>query len=212
MVEKAPDRKTRRRLRTRQQLLDATESLLLQRGYDETTAEAIAELADLGRSTFYNHFNNKRDAVLATIEARYARYGQEAWVPFEHCPDRAVSMTISTRRVFKDIAGDPLTRQLVDRPGLLVQAFAESQADMMNRDLDNGLEQGRFSFFISYDRLIVSLYWSHIGLLIQGIMEDSVDSYCMDWCRILLLHLGIDRAEIDQIIDTAQGELQRDVH
>jgi AcrR family transcriptional regulator len=62
-VTTPPNRMARRRQRTRQQLLDATQKLILDQGYEDTSAEAVAELADLGRSTFYNHFDNKQDAV-----------------------------------------------------------------------------------------------------------------------------------------------------
>ena len=74
-------RNDRRRQRTRQQLLQAVETLVLSDGYEDTSAETIAELADLGRSTFYNHFDNKEDAVLSTLTERFKQYGKAAYVP-----------------------------------------------------------------------------------------------------------------------------------
>jgi AcrR family transcriptional regulator len=57
-----PDRRVER---TRQSLLDAFRDLVLTRGYDAVTVRDIAEAADVGRSTFYEHFDDK-DALFET--------------------------------------------------------------------------------------------------------------------------------------------------
>ena len=57
---KKPDRRTER---TRRHLFDAFRDLLFERGYARTTVRDIIERADVGRSTFYEHFESK-DALL----------------------------------------------------------------------------------------------------------------------------------------------------
>jgi AcrR family transcriptional regulator len=204
-ITQAPaGRMAKRRLRTRQQILDATEFLLLQRGYNETSAEAIAELADLGRSTFYNHFDNKEEAVLAALIVHYRRYGEDAYVSLEEHRDRALSMLKTSIRLFTAMAEDPLTRQLADRPGVLVRAVEDSQEDLMARDLSEGMAQGRFKFTAGLDSLMIALTWAYIGLLISAINNDSIQASCLDWCRILLLNLGVDPAEIEALVAAAQ--------
>ena len=198
-----PNRMAKRRQRTREQLLAAVESLVLEHGYAEASAEAIAELADLGRSTFYNHFDNKQDAVLATLIAHYHDYGGAAYVPLEETHDRAESVVRSTLRVFKAMAEDPLTRQLVDRPRLLAQANAESQGEFMVRDFTEGVEQGRFKFSVSLESLGTALNWSYVGLLIRAITQDSAEETSLEWARFLLLNLGIQQDEIEGLISAA---------
>ena len=129
-----PNRTAKRRARTRRQILDAVQKNILQHGYADTSAEGITEMADLGRSTFYNHFQNKQDAVLSMLIQHYRDYGEAAYVPLEETQDRAESVVRSTLRVFRAMANDPLTRQLVDRPRLLARANAESQGEFMVRD------------------------------------------------------------------------------
>lgn len=51
----------RRVARTRALLQRAHLSLIVEKGYDATTVEAICERANVGRSTFYAHFTGKED-------------------------------------------------------------------------------------------------------------------------------------------------------
>jgi len=56
-----PDRRTRKRLATRQSISDAATRLFLERGFDHVTVDEIAEAADVGRKTVFNHFSRKED-------------------------------------------------------------------------------------------------------------------------------------------------------
>ncbi len=201
-----PNRMVRKRERTRQQLLDAVEALILKHGYEDASAEAVAELADLGRSTFYNHFDSKQDAVLAMLTQHYHDYGDAAYVPLEQTRDRAESVTRSTLRVFTAMAEDPLTRQMVDRPRFLAKATAESQGEFLVRDFTEGVMQGRFRFAVSLDSLAIILNWSYVGMLVNAIKHDSIEETRLEWARYLLLNLGIQHDEIESVINAALQE------
>jgi len=56
-----PDRRTRKRLATRQSISDAATRLFIERGFDHVTVDEIAEAADVGRMTVFNHFPRKED-------------------------------------------------------------------------------------------------------------------------------------------------------
>ena len=56
-----PDRGTRKRLATRQGISDAATRLFVERGFDHVTVDEIAEAADVGRMTVFNHFPRKED-------------------------------------------------------------------------------------------------------------------------------------------------------
>ncbi|WP_158807256.1 TetR/AcrR family transcriptional regulator [Beijerinckia sp. L45] len=56
-----PDRRARKRLATRQSISDAATLLFLERGFDQVTVDEIAEAADVGRMTVFNHFPRKED-------------------------------------------------------------------------------------------------------------------------------------------------------
>jgi len=57
----APDRRTRKRLATRQSISDTATRLFFERGFDQVTVDEIAEEADVGRMTVFNHFPRKED-------------------------------------------------------------------------------------------------------------------------------------------------------
>ena len=55
------DRRSRKRLATRQGISDAATRLFFERGFDNVTIDEIAEAADVGRKTVFNHFARKED-------------------------------------------------------------------------------------------------------------------------------------------------------
>ncbi len=55
------DRRTRKRLATRQAISDAATLLFIERGFDHVTVNEIAAAADVGRMTVFNHFPRKED-------------------------------------------------------------------------------------------------------------------------------------------------------
>jgi AcrR family transcriptional regulator len=55
------DRRSRKRLATRQSISDAATLLFIERGFDHVTVDEIAAAADVGRMTVFNHFPRKED-------------------------------------------------------------------------------------------------------------------------------------------------------
>ena len=60
-----PDRRVRR---TKQRLHDALESLIIEKGYDNITVQDLIDRADVGRSTFYAHYETKDDLLVSWTE------------------------------------------------------------------------------------------------------------------------------------------------
>jgi AcrR family transcriptional regulator len=61
MTECSQDRRTRKRLATRQAISDVATRLFMERGFDRVTINEIADAADVGRMTVFNHFPRKED-------------------------------------------------------------------------------------------------------------------------------------------------------
>lgn len=64
--EQGKDRASRRRMRTRADLLKAAHLAFAQHGYHEASIADITELADVGVGTFYLHFRDK-DEIFTTL-------------------------------------------------------------------------------------------------------------------------------------------------
>jgi AcrR family transcriptional regulator len=55
------DRRSRKRLATRQGISNIATLLFIERGFDHVTVDEIADAADVGRMTVFNHFPRKED-------------------------------------------------------------------------------------------------------------------------------------------------------
>jgi AcrR family transcriptional regulator len=72
--------RSRKKLRTRQQIADAAVTLFAARGYDAVTVADIARLAEVSEQTVYNFFSSKEQLVLdedAAFEARLIKTVRE---------------------------------------------------------------------------------------------------------------------------------------
>jgi AcrR family transcriptional regulator len=69
MKAKTTDRRIQR---TRQLLLDALRALILEKGYEAMTVQDVIDHANVGRSTFYVHFQDKEDLLLSGVETLWA--------------------------------------------------------------------------------------------------------------------------------------------
>jgi AcrR family transcriptional regulator len=65
MAAKAADRRVQR---TRASLLTALLDLIVEKGYEEVTVQDIVDRANVGRSTFYTHFLDKRELLLTGVD------------------------------------------------------------------------------------------------------------------------------------------------
>jgi AcrR family transcriptional regulator len=68
----------RRKQRTRALLRDALIALILEKGYDAVTVQDITDHANLGRATFYLHYDNKDELLLSMMEGIQADVMQQA--------------------------------------------------------------------------------------------------------------------------------------
>ncbi|MGI8622366.1 MAG: TetR/AcrR family transcriptional regulator [Solirubrobacteraceae bacterium] len=77
-----PNRRSRRRARTADAILDAAERLFLTRGFEATTVEQLADEADVAVGSLYGHFGGKEGVYAALIDRSLeldARYCDEGW-------------------------------------------------------------------------------------------------------------------------------------
>jgi AcrR family transcriptional regulator len=64
----APKKEDRRVQRTRQLLLDALLALVQERGFDSVTVQDVIDRANVGRATFYAHFDDKEDLLVNAMD------------------------------------------------------------------------------------------------------------------------------------------------
>lgn len=67
-------RKERERQARRQEIIAAARQVFAAKGFENAKLEEIAELAEYGKGTLYNYFENKEALFLATFEDSFDRY------------------------------------------------------------------------------------------------------------------------------------------
>jgi AcrR family transcriptional regulator len=123
MTEQSPAGMTRRAAQgraTREQLIEVATVLFAERGYEETSIEAVLAAAGVSRGALYHHFGGKDalfEAVLAAVENGVtARLAAE----IAGAPD-AVSAVESAALAWIEMAGDPVIQRIIlsDAPSVL---------------------------------------------------------------------------------------------
>ena len=104
-TNKTISRRERKKIKTRQRLLQAALQLFRQYGYDVTTVEQIAEAADVAKSTFFNYFETKETILPALAEWRLEQL-KEALLPERGAPASPVACI---KLILRLMADDPLS-------------------------------------------------------------------------------------------------------
>lgn len=83
--------RARKRRQTKQRIVAAALSLFLERGYEATTIDAIADAAEIARRTFFHYFDSKEAIIVAMQgDAEEAFRRALASVPKDWNPLRAI--------------------------------------------------------------------------------------------------------------------------
>src|SRR4029079_15081989 len=89
-----PDRRV---ARSRRALKEALTDLILEQGYESVTVQDVMDRADVGRSTFYAHFLDKDDLLMAILaDVEMPAPDASSWTP----DDPAFGWTLELFRHF----------------------------------------------------------------------------------------------------------------
>ena len=102
MMAKAEDRRIQR---TRAMLLSALLDLIVERGYEEVSVQDIVDRANVGRSTFYKHFLDKRELLLTGV-ARLQQLLTEQMVAPEPAATRGKRLLRFSLPLFQHVQGN----------------------------------------------------------------------------------------------------------
>jgi AcrR family transcriptional regulator len=104
----------RRVRRTRQALQGALVALMAEKGYEAVTVQHVIDRADVGRSTFYAHYDDKADLLQDSLENVRAMLRP---APVVAPPDRRRPLTFSLPMLRHVSDQQALLRALLVRPG-----------------------------------------------------------------------------------------------
>jgi AcrR family transcriptional regulator len=137
----------RRIARTRERLLHALLSLIVERGYEKTTVQDILDRAEVGRATFYEHFRGKEDLLGSGID----QLGEHLHIEWKSRPGdgaRSVERLGYTLALFRHVGSHrPLYRAIVGREsGTIVERkMRRTLAALVREDLKSHNSAGQHS-------------------------------------------------------------------
>ena len=206
----APNRRDRRKLATRQALLDATFALLSKRSMDALSVDEIAMQADVAKGTFYNYFPDK-DALERELASHVrARVETEIARTNEGISDPAQRIAHAFCCVLRFCCGEPQAAAAMARlfPHALDPAAPVNSG--VRGDVTEGLARGRI-VAPSADVAVACI----VGVFMAGINRvldlspAQTKSFARDLGAILLHGLGLSRAQAERIMARAAESVLR---
>jgi AcrR family transcriptional regulator len=205
-----PNRRERRKLATRQVLLDATQVLLATRSLDALSVDEIVERADVARGTFYNYFADK-DALERELASRIrVRMETEISRTNEGISDPAERIARAFCCVLQFCLGAP------EQAAAMMRLFphAADPATPINSgvrsDVTEGLAQGRI--MASSEDVAVAFI---VGVFMAGVNRaldlpsSNARTFAIGMGSILLHGLGMSRSQAERIMAQAVQSVLR---
>jgi len=105
---------------TREQLIEVATRLFAERGYEDTSIEAVLSAAGVSRGALYHHFTGKDalfEAVVASVDDRITT---DMTAAISGIPDPVELMRVGALK-WIDLAGDPVIQRIIltDGPAVL---------------------------------------------------------------------------------------------
>ncbi|MFF4115792.1 TetR/AcrR family transcriptional regulator [Streptomyces sp. NPDC001714] len=135
----------RRRAETRGALVRAARQILAESGDTSASIQAIAERADVGFGSFYNHFDSKAELFETAVIDAFEEFGQAFDERLTGIDDPAELLAAGFRLSARMADSHPELMQVLRRRGLGHIHSGNGLARRALRDLQVGIASGRFT-------------------------------------------------------------------
>ncbi|MBA9046391.1 MULTISPECIES: TetR/AcrR family transcriptional regulator [Streptomyces] len=132
-------RRGRNKIKMKERLYTAALELFAEQGYDQTSADEIAERADVARGTFFNHFPRKEDLIGTWGERHRERLVS---IMADAFPDRTAAMLVAWVKAGRPLREEPYVAELFAeivedgrRTGELREDVIPQQVGNVRRDI-----------------------------------------------------------------------------
>jgi AcrR family transcriptional regulator len=205
MVQPKEDRRIQR---TRQMLITALLKLIEERGYDSLTVNDITEQANVGRATFYLHYQDKEQLLVESLEEMFSQLGDSIDLLSETLGERK-SIT-ATRLVFQHFADHHrLYRVLLAEKGavmvfaLLLKILSRvAEQNVILKDVDQpktGIPTQLVAHYVTGAILGLVVWWLNNDRPYSVEQMAAIYGHLMDPGATKVL--GIPGAELPDLVD-----------
>lgn len=167
-----PDRVSRghrRKLETRGKLVEAARRVMGRKGVEAATIAEIAEEADVGFGSFYNHFGSKDEIAGAVVQAEAEDLGATLDRVTRDLEDPAEILCVSILCTLRHVREDELWGWFLVRSAWTVPEIRETLGRRMARDIMAGVERKRFT--VPHNEMTIELLATTIMAAIRISLE-----------------------------------------
>ncbi len=170
-------RRERKKLETKERILECAVALLASRGYDSTTMEDIGECADVARATVFNYFARKEDIVSEVFRRRRAHLAElinETKQTTSNTPERLRRALTGLARLSED---DPATGRAIVRAWLRAGGplwpDATDSAALFADVVRSGQLEGDISCDVDPTRAGLVILDAYLGVLYRWVSHED---------------------------------------
>jgi AcrR family transcriptional regulator len=200
-AERETSKVARKREAARRRLVDAAMELIAAKGVEGLRLRELAERAEIGFGSFYNHFSTKEELVEAVVTDYVGSATEEIMERALSHHDPAVTAAVAQRLFIHLIEDDRELAWLIVRLDRGEAILEIASLPYLGGVLERGLESGRFTG-VDVPVTVSSMVGATISVM-RGILEGRLPPDAdVAASRILLRACGIDAAEASEIATT----------
>lgn len=198
----------RRRAETRGALVRAARRILAETGDTSVSIQAIAERADVGFGSFYNHFQSKTELFEAAVVDALEEFGQNFDEHLAGIDDPAELVASGFRLSARMADSHPELMQVLRRRGLGHLHTDNGLARRALRDLEVGMASGRFAT-VDPTVALSALGGTLLSLVELRFARPDLDGdeAAVDLAEMVLRMLGVPAADAHEIARRPLPEL-----
>lgn len=165
MIEQiqAETRGDRRKRRTRQALIEATLTLISERGIDQFTVSDVTETADVALATAYNYFDSKEALICEAMESVMRDLAEKIEQAVQQFPDPSFAFPYGLITLLNAMTFDERFRWLYQRPDSLSRSMSRCFGPYCKNDMQRGIDVGRYQVD-DLETAWRTVCWSAVGI------------------------------------------------
>ena len=195
-----------KRERMRMRLIESALHVFAHKGADAAVIEDVIAMAEVSRGTFYNYFRTNEELLAAVVK----ELGNELLALVEtvviQCMDPAERLATGVRMALHTMQAHPLLAQFVARSGIAMAANNSLAMAYLPRDIQAGMDAGRFNLSSVQVGLVLVLGTAHAEVaamtLPPPLSASLPANYAEEVTYHLLLGLGMTKAQARKLVSS----------
>lgn len=197
-------RTSRKKLETKDKLLNSLQLLILERGVDAISINDITEMSDIGLGTFYNYFDSKNTIIDAVSELIAYHYHKQLDQITEGIEDPAMVLATSVYYTYGKIVDGSLWGKFLFDCGLPIDFYLNIMKARSAHDIITGVGSGQFAL----ERDDLALSQSVLSGMLISVSNDlyhgRLDRNTLPTIATkILVILGMDKEDANRVAQQA---------